>query len=521
MFRLFDQLAEKFDQLIKRFKKEEEIVITIDDIESIRYPTFSVKGEVIEEYDIEPPFSKVKITLEPDGTLLYNLLEPNLPVSYTEFEQLRRAVFLKASKYSAEPSIEDIFKAFIDVIKKKNFTIEQIGAIWYHLINRSLKAGKITALLLDHNIEDVTCNGYDLPVYVYHRKYGYLKTNIIFDRDELDDFVSVVAQRSGLDLTYTNPIIDTQIYDGSNYHRINITFRNIVSSRGTTFTIRKVKKSPITPTQLIASGTFSKELMTLLWMAMDYNCSCMFIGETASGKTTSLNAVALFIPHSSKIVSIEDTREIHLPHENWTPLVVTPPLVDAFVLVTTTLRQRPEYIIVGEARGKEVTAMFQAMALGHPCLTTMHAADIYEIINRITAPPLEVPVQSLPLLNFVIVVKNIGSRESPFRRCTGAYLINDDGMGEEVLKGIFVYKFVKYNYKEDTHTIDLETPLQFLEEKTGKPVEDIKMDFSERLTFIEKLLENNVMEMGDFCKSLKEFKYERLRGALNVQSERV
>ena len=509
-----ETLIDKIPFLNKFIQKEAGFELSIEDLETLTYHSQELEGKVVEEYEIEPPFSRVKIILDPNGTLLYYLITPPLPVDYAEFERIRREVFLEASKITVEPKEEDIFKAFIRVTQKRRirkFSTEEIGAIWYHLVNHSLRASKITPLLMDKNVEDITCNGYDLPVYVYHAKHGYMRTNVVFERDELDDFVSVVCHRSGIDLTYANPIVDTVLYDGS---RINITFRNIVSARGTTFTVRKVKKNPITPTQLVSFGSFNAEAMALFWMAMDYNCSCMFIGATASGKTTSMNATALFIPYSSKIVSIEDTREIVLPHENWTPLVVTLPLVDAFTLVTVTLRQRPEYVIVGEARGKEVTAMFQAMSLGHPCLTTMHAGDAFEIIKRITSPPLEVPVKSVPLLNFIVVVRNIGTRENPLRRCVGAYLVNDQGMGEKVLEDVFVYKFLKYNYIHDTHEVDLKVPFQFLEEKTGKDYNLIERDFEERLNLIRKMVDERVLDAYEFFNSLKEFNRRRLESNL-------
>ena len=491
-------MLEKLRRLLKigkRREAEEEFEeIKLSELEDLKYPQPKIAGKVLKEYEIEPPFSRAVITLEPNkpAPITYNLITPELPVSKEEFDQIRKSVFLKAMESNIEPTIEEIFRAFLQVVGKR--PIEELGALWYHLINAGLRAGKITPLLFDPFVEDITCSGYDLPVYVYHRNYGYIRTNVYFSRDELDDFIFVMAQKGGKDLSFVNPVVDIHLFDGS---RMNITFRDL-SARGSSFTIRKIKANPLTPVDLILNKTFDLDTMTLLWMAMDYSCSVMFTGATASGKTTSLNAIVLFIPYQSKVVSIEDTREIVLPHENWTALVVTPPVVDAFKLVTTTLRQRPEYIIVGEARGKEVTAMFQAMALGHPCLTTMHAADVFEVINRLASEPLNVPRHTIPLLNFVVVLRNVG-REIPVRRCVGAYLIRED---------VSVEKFIEYDLKEDKHRVDPEPVFKFLSTKTGTPIEDLRLDFLERRNVLSRLVEGKVTNMYEFSKEIMNFKIE-------------
>ncbi len=271
----------------------------------------------------------------------------------------------------------------------------------YYIIRDFIGYGLIDTLINDTHIEDISCDGVDIPLFVYHTKFESLKTNIEFDDENiLNSFVISLSQRAGKQVSVSNPILDGTSPEG---HRIQATFSREITTRGSTFTIRRYKEKPFTPVELIKYNTASPEMVAYFWLAVEHGESAIIAGGTASGKTATLNAIALFIPPTAKIVSMEDTREINLPHENWIPGTTRSGIgergpdgkalgeIDMFDLVRAALRQRPNYIIVGEVRGKETYTMFQAMATGHTTYSTMHADSVKGMVNRLENPPINCP----------------------------------------------------------------------------------------------------------------------------------
>jgi flagellar protein FlaI len=279
--------------------------------------------------------------------------------------------------------------------------------IWYHVKREYVGSGKLDALLKDTMIEDISVVGANTPVYLYHRKYMNIVTNIIFGEEELDQMIMKLAQVSGKSISVGYPIMNARLPDGS---RLEATLGREVTTRGGTISIRKFREVPFTPTDLIKYGTFNTEIMAYLWLAVENNKSMIFVGGTASGKTSTLNAVSLFIPSESKVISIEDTRELTLYHKNWIPGVVREAfmgqeaqVIDMFELLRSALRQRPEYMLVGEVRGKEAYTLFQAMSTGHTTFSTMHAGDIQTAVNRLLNEPINVPLMMLSALDMMVV----------------------------------------------------------------------------------------------------------------------
>ena len=236
-----------------------------------------------------------------------------------------------------------------------------------------------TRPMTDSEVEDISCDGVGIPLYIYHRKFGSIRSNLKFeDSKVLDDYVVWLAQRSGKHISVASPILDATVPDGS---RLQATLGMHVTKRGSSFTIRRFRDNPFTPVDLLKFRTMSPEMMAYLWIAIENGQSMMVCGGTASGKTTTLNATLLFIPPQMKIVSIEDTRELNLPHENWVPSLTragfgaknptsgkAPGEIDMFDLLAAALRQRPQYLMVGEVRGAEAFIVFQAMATGQDLL---------------------------------------------------------------------------------------------------------------------------------------------------------
>jgi len=232
----------------------------------------------------------------------------------------------------------------------------------------------------------------------------------------------------------------------------------------------------------------------------------MIVGATASGKTTLLNAIALLIKPNSKIVSIEDTREIQLPHENWSALVATPE-IDSFKLMVTTLRQRPEYIIVGEARGEEVRVLFQAMSTGHPCLTTMHAGSSEEIIKRLNAPRYNIQAQTLSLLNIIVTVSNVGTKDKPIRKVTATHFLRPKGEPEEkVVDYVYIKEIQKYNFEKDAFEFNRDLALRMLSEFSQRTIRYLSEELDKRIEFLNQLLTEGALDMSALFNALKTFR---------------
>jgi len=287
-------------------------------------------------------------------------------------------------------------------------TPQQYTAIEYMMIRDKIDLGVLEPFINDRYIEDITCGGVG-PIFIEHKIFKALKSVIEFrDTRELDDFVIKLGERIKKPITYRNPIVDATLPDGS---RINIVFGTDISRRGSNFTIRKVMDDIISILNLIEWNTCDYTMAGYFWLCLEHGMSLFMSGETASGKTTSLNAVAAFIPPEWKIVSIEDTPELQLPHNNWTREVSKAKGrgegagsdVTMFDLLKSALRQRPNEIIVGEIRGVEGTVAFGAMQTGHPVLSTFHAASVEKLLQRLTGDPINVPKTFVDNLNLVVI----------------------------------------------------------------------------------------------------------------------
>jgi len=357
-------------------------------------------------------FSSIHILYnEKNNEFEYHVNEPPLD---EEERQIVNDVIKKLEYYPVNPKeISDKYEALRKKVNRilDDFRIKKEGAdyyrLLYHIVKKTILYDRITPLMFDPNLEDISCNGPRIPIYVFHRKYTNLRTNVVFEEEsELDSFVINLAQKCGKHISIAEPMVDATMPDGS---RIQLTLAREVTDHGSTFTIRKFREEPVTPVDLIAWKTFSSEQMAYLWLCIENKKSLIFAGGTASGKTTSMNAISLFIPRRAKIVTIEDTRELMLPHENWIPAVTRDAFhgekgaIDMYDLLRAALRQRPEYIIVGEVRGREALTLFQAMATGHTTYSTLHADSVSGAIHRLENPPINVPRPMLEALNIISI----------------------------------------------------------------------------------------------------------------------
>ena len=315
-----------------------------------------------------------------------------------------------------KPKLSFLTKLFL--FNKKNgngkiyVTRQQYKALEYALIRDKVGLGILEPYIRDKYIEDISCSGLG-PIFIEHKIFKGLKSVIEFrDEDALNKFIIKLAERIGKPVTYKDPIVDATLPDGS---RINIVYGNDISKNGSNFTIRKFNETPFSVLQLIEFGSLDYMIAGYLWLLISEGMSGFICGETASGKTTLLNAITAFIRPEAKVVSIEDTTELQVPHKNWTREVTRGSTrsgnlgegsgseVTMFDLLKAALRQRPNYILVGEIRGVEGNIAFQAMQTGHPVMATFHAATVEKLIQRLTAPPINVPKTFIDNLNFVVI----------------------------------------------------------------------------------------------------------------------
>jgi flagellar protein FlaI len=282
----------------------------------------------------------------------------------------------------------------------------QLRALKYIVVRDKVGMGIIEAMIRDSYIEDISCSGVG-PIFLEHKIFKGISTATVFEsHDDLDNFVLNLSEAIKKPVTLRKPIVDATLPDGS---RINIVFGREVSRRGSNFTIRKFGETPISIMELIEFGSLDYEMAAYISLIIESEMSMFVVGETASGKTTLLNAVTTFIPLRSRIVSIEDTPELQVPHANWIREVAKAPApgehkaqVDMFDLLKAALRQRPNVIIVGEIRGVEGNIAFGAMQSGHEVLSTFHASNVEKLIQRLTGNPINVPKTYMDNLNVVI-----------------------------------------------------------------------------------------------------------------------
>ncbi|MDO9523029.1 MAG: type II/IV secretion system ATPase subunit [Methanocorpusculum sp.] len=443
-----EEKEKKSDVKFPRFfrKKSSAIIFETPPV-VLEIPPCETNDIILDQYWLTPPHAYVTILKDRKNHIRYLITEPKLcekeyAILEESFEYLRSTLIYDSPRKRDEARMDrDLLIKTITSFDKE-ISSERVEILIYYLYRNFLGYGKLDPLLHDEKIEDITCNGADIPVFLYHSRFGNIETNCIFEKIELNKFVLKLAQKAGKQLSLTTPLVDAALPDGS---RAQITYSDIISSKGSSFTIRKFKADPMTPADLVAGGTYSSELMAYIWLAVENRKSMIIAGGTASGKTSTMNAASFFIPDVAKIVSIEDTREIQLPHINWLPMrtrestaSVSAGNIDMFSLLRAALRQRPEYIIVGEVRGPEAQTLFQAMNTGHTTFSTLHAGNVNETVNRLTNDPINVPIAMFGALDLIVIQGLLYGEGKGFRRCLSLHEIstNDEKI---ICKPLFIW----------------------------------------------------------------------------------
>lgn len=460
-------------------------------------------------YPLMEPFSYANIKWDDENkTLLYNVIEPMLSEGESKaFGKIAEAVIQLVEVELT--SLKDLSQAIQYLQKHVNKVLKDFGIqltqnqylkIMYFVYRNFIGFNEIDGLMQDPNIEDISCDGTGTPVFIVHRKYGSVRTTVSFDNmDRLREFVIKLAERSGRYVSYAEPILDGTLPDGS---RVSATIAGDVATRGPTFTIRKFGEKPLSPVEQIMSNTANADLLAYFWYLVEHGANILFVGATATGKTTFLNSVCMFIPPERKVVSIEDTREIRIPHQHWISGLARTGFgiptatgekygeVSMFDLLRESFRQNPDYVIVGETRGKEAYVMFQGMASGHTSFSTFHANSVDAVIKRLTSPPIELSPTLIESLNVITIMTHAG--EKSIRRVKEIVeIISVDPRTEEVKTNLVFL----WNPATDTfEKVNDSQIIPKLVEARGGAAEGIEDDLDRRKSVLEWMTSKGIKD---------------------------
>lgn len=479
-------------------------------------PRVTDKTKVDVRYALIQPFANAHIYWDSEiGELVYNIEEPLLKEDEKKaIKRLEDAMtelinVNVVTEKTPEKIMEYVDKTAKFLISELNIKVEagSYEKIFYYLYRDFVGMNEVEPLLRDYFIEDIECNGVNTPIYVVHRNYHNIRTTLMFKEVEhLASFVEKLAQRAGKYVSYSEPLLDGSLPDGS---RINATFTQDVASRGPNFTIRKFTKTPWTPIQLIAFNTLSPEMLAYFWILIQYKANIFIVGGTSSGKTTLLNAIAFFIPPEAHVISIEDTQELKLPRENWIPAVARVSIgsgkvgeVDLFDLLKNSFRQNPNYVIVGEVRGKEAFVLFQGMASGHPSLSTMHADSVDTLIKRLETPPIELSPTLVNSLDCVAIMTHAVINKNETRRLREIVeIINVKGDGVVLVNTPFVWNAAQdlFYFKKESKVFEK------MSTRNGISVQELQKEFTQRSKLLYVLYKKKVFGFEEVQKIVVDY----------------
>jgi len=478
-------------------------------------------------YAVNPPYAFVQIRFNANaGELEYSILEPRLRPEETPAvgrirEKMEAMMASEEIPIGEGQNLEESkelqaylkrkFEAVLDLYDI-DVPVRRQPILLYFLQREFIGMGRADALLKDPYLEDISCLGPGTPLYVYHRVFGSLRTNIMYDGEvELNRYIFRLAQISGKHISIYQPILDATLQDGS---RINLTLGTEVTRRGSTFSVRKFSHDPVSPIDLLRFGSVSAFQLAYFWQLVEAHCSLLISGGTAAGKTTFLNAVSMFIRPEDKIVSIEDTPEIQIDHQNWIQSVArsgygtaappggasgvsglstqggqkTPGSVTLFDLLVAALRQRPEYVIVGEVRGAEAFTLFQAISVGHASMSTIHAGSIGELLHRVENEPMNIPRVLFQALDAVAFPAQVAVKDVRVRRVTGVTEILgvDPATNELLTNDVF-----RWEPTNDTFTfLGRSFVLEHVAQNTGQSIDSLVEEIRRKeryLTLMDRL----------------------------------
>lgn len=472
-------------------------------------------GEIMNKNDIIPQYEIVRQNYTPSEKILLGEIRENL---------VDLAISSGENFQASEDKLLKDIKDFI--ILRLNETNHNIHITKEYLDNLSHKFlrdingyGEIDPLIQDDELEEIMIIGTDKPIFVYHRKYGMMKTNIKFsDEKEIRELIDTIARQINRRIDQETPILDGRLIDGS---RINATIPP-VSADGPSLTIRKFKRDPLTIIDLIKSKTLSVELAAFFWLCIDglgvKSANAIISGGTSSGKTTTLNALSAFINPKERIITIEDTLELQIPHEHVIRMETRPANVEnkgeltMNDLVKNSLRQRPDRIIVGEVRGDEAITLFTALNTGHSGFGTLHSNDARETITRLTNPPMSVPEIMIQAIDFIIMQNRIyTSTGVSFRRISEVAEVVGMEEGTVQLNKIFQWNPEKDIIENVSVTSQTLTQIAKL---SGYSMTQLYHEIDNRKLVLRHMINQNIHSVSD-VNAVLEMYYKEPQKVLN------
>jgi flagellar protein FlaI len=489
--------------------------------------------KTIQRYALIPPFCYVSILQNDEfSDLIFNvdellLNEEEIKVYYSIKELLEKQIdsprLLDNIEASFTSEVTKLLKDHFLGSKTQPIMLEKVK---YYLKRDILGFGPINSLFHDPFIEDITCGGPGKPIYIYHRRYEGLRTNVVFrDAEFLDSFVMKMVHRAGKHISAAHPIVDASLPGN---HRLAALYKKEVTTMGSSFTIRKFREDPITVVDLINSDTLDIDMAAYIWFLLENKKSLMVIGSTGGGKTTILNAVTGLINPSYKIFSVEDTAEINIPHENWFSLVSRASFglesqgeVNLFDLLKSGMRHRPDYILVGEIRGEEAYVLFQALATGHGGIATMHADDSEAAVRRLMQKPMDIPPAYVSLMNCIINVKRVKLKsESASGKVLSKLMARRVTEVTEVLSSSDPKRVYSWDPQYDGYLDNLKNSYQLpkIAEDTGLDMQDVVTDLNRRRTILTWLVNRGTRDYRSISKVIGMFNQEPERLMSKVES---
>ncbi len=515
--------------LWKKIKESEEKTIALPgfNIEETKIfdelSTAKSVAEVDMKYHLIPPFAYAHIKWNPATEQVeYDIEEPTLTEDEIKILKKIQSSLIDMIQVglSSVKNNQEATKYLEELVKKAivhlgiSLTPEQYIKFMYYVYRNFVGYNEIEPFLRDPWIEDIGCDGVGIPIYIVHRKYGSIKSNVIFkDVEYLREFVIKLAERTGRYVSYAEPILDGTLPDGS---RVNASLASDVTTSGPTFSIRKFAERPFSPIDLIELGTATPDLMAYFWFIVEGGASLLIAGGVATGKTTILNSICMFIPSEAKIVSIEDTRELRLTHEHWIPTVSRLgfgiPLstgekygeITLFDLLKGSFRQNPDYVIVGEVRGKEAYVMFQGMSSGHPSFATFHAGSVDTVIKRLTTPPIELSASLVESLDAIAIMVHAKERGKSARRIK---TVEEIIAVDPVKLQASVFKASEWDPSSDTYKVYLNGShlLEKIARTKGIEIGDAIKEIEKRKAVLVWMCKNNIKDFEEVDKIINEF----------------